>query len=113
MILGNLALTDLPHGAFVYKLARTLASAIAGAIEQRLFEVRSAQNLADLAGSINLHRTDVASFVANGGSVHVLAAFVNVEASVLAYDDITRIFAVVALFAVPIVWFIPLTRARN
>jgi DHA2 family multidrug resistance protein len=107
LIFGSLTRAEFPTGALVYKMGPVLGTAIAGAIVQRLFEVRSAQNLSDLAGSITLDRPDVASFVSHG-SAHTLAALVNQEASVLAYDDITRVLAIVAALIIPIIFIIKL-----
>ena len=104
---------ELPLGAVVYKLARSLGTAIAGAIADRFVEVHSAQNLSDIAGTISLSRPNVASFVMQHANIHTLAASVNVEATVIAFDDLTRIFGILMLVLIPIFYFIPLPKQRR
>ena len=112
LMFGSLTIVEYVFGALIYKMTPQLGGAIALAISQRLVEVRTAQNLSDFAGSATLNRPDIASFVANA-NVHVLAAYVNQEASVVAYDDVTRIFGAVALLMIPVLYLIRLPGAKT
>ncbi|MGZ3510499.1 MAG: hypothetical protein ACXVAC_19265 [Vulcanimicrobiaceae bacterium] len=90
-----------------------LGAAIAGAIAQRFIDVRSALHLSDLAGSVTLARPDVASFVMQHGNAHALAALLAQQSLVLAYGDAMRIFGIVALFIIPIIYYIPLPKLQT
>lgn len=107
LVFGSLTQAELPMGAIIYKMAPLLATSIGNAFSQRLLDTHTAQHLSDLAGSVTLSRPDVATFAEHGGT-HALAAYVGQQASVLAYDDLTRLFALVALLIIPILYFIPL-----
>jgi len=107
-VFGGLELSDLPMGAVIYKMGPLLGTAISGPISQRVIDVCSAQHLSDLAGSVTFANPNVATFLAQNGSVHELASLVMQQSAVLAYDDVTRFFGAVALFIIPILYFIPL-----
>ncbi|MGZ6180642.1 MAG: hypothetical protein ACXWNV_01190 [Vulcanimicrobiaceae bacterium] len=47
------------------------------------------------------------------GNAHALAALVAQQSLVLAYGDAMRIFGIVALFMIPIVYYIPLPKLQT
>ena len=110
---SSLAKPAVPNCHWERKPSRSLGTAVAGAIVDGFVDVHSAQNLSDTAGTISLSRPDVASFVMQSAGVHTLAVFANVEATVIAYDDLTRIFGILLLVLIPIVYFIRLPAQRR
>lgn len=108
LVFGGLTKTELPMGAIIYKMSPLIATSLANAFAQRYLDVHTAVHASELAGAVNLARPDVASFAAHSGGIHALAAYVTQQATVLAYDDATRIFALIAVLIVPILYLIPL-----
>lgn len=112
LVFGSLSRAEVPVGAIIYKMAPLIGTSIATAFSQRFLDVRTAQHLSDLAGGVNLASPDIADFVRSGGA-HTLTALVNEQASVLAYDDVTRVFAVAAILIIPILYLIPMPKPNG
>lgn len=107
LVIGTLPLPDLPAGIAIYKLTVPIGLMLGTAMVGSFVDHRATFQASHIAANVDLARTPVSNFAADGGKAVVqLAGLVTQQAQVLAYRDSMILFCVVVLLVIPLVMFV-------
>ncbi len=106
LVIGALPLPDLPAGIAIYKLTVPIGLMVGTALVGTFIDHRAAFRASEIAGSADLSRTAVSTFVGTGtGALVKLSGLVTSQAQTFAYRDSMLVFCGVVLLIVPLVMF--------
>jgi DHA2 family multidrug resistance protein len=113
LVLGTLALAELPMGVSIYKVSAPVGLNIGTALFQTLIDHRDTFHMTALAAEITRAREPIEQFLQQGGDLRTLASLIGNQAQSLALQDAMIAFGAVVLLVVPIVFFADLEAGRT